>query len=442
MSRMPGPAADGTPTDPGSSARALMEPGRRMRGTTAGAVVLVGLVAANGGNAVFHLIAARSLGPSKYSDLVTLVAIVGLLAFPLGGVQFAIAQRTAQWAARADRHAIGHLYRRGLVWSLMAGAALFVVVAVCSGPIQRGLHVGSRTAVILMGATLVPTIVSPMVLGLAQGLERFLLFSFGQVVGPVARIAFLLPLIVLGAGVPGALGATFGGSLVAVVVPVLVLAAWAQRPPESAIPHPGTQSASLWGALGISVGGILGLTALTSLDVVVAKLSLTSHVAGLYGAASLVGRLILFLPSAVAFVLVPKVSSRSATGRDTRALIRPSLVITGVLCLALTAAFSVAPRLLLDASFGAKYEDAHSWIWLFGIEMTCFALANVAFAYDLGRGRARGAWLLCGAAVVELIGYIPFHDSPRQLLYVNIATGALLLVAYGIVGRFHRAKRA
>ena len=74
--------------------------------------------------------------------------------------------------------------------------------------------------------------------------------------------------------------------------------------------------------------------------------------------------------------------------------------------------------------------------------MTCFALANVAFAYDLGRGRARGAWLLCGAAVVELIGYIPFHDSARQLLYVNIGTGVVLLLAYGIVGRLRIAARA
>lgn len=408
-----------------------------MRGTTAGAVVLLGLLGANAANAVFHLVAARSLGPSRYGDLATLVAIVGLLAFPLGGVQFAVAQRIAQSAARHDSRSISTLYRRALAWAFVVGTILSIAMAVLSEPIQRALRVGSVAAVLLTAATLLPTVISPVVAGLAQGLERFVLFSASQVIAPVTRIALLLPLIELSMGVPGAMGATFVATALAVAGTAWVLRIWVAKPRQVAVSI--ERRPPIRRALIVSVTGILALTALTTLDVVVAKVSLSSKEAGLYGAASLVGRLILFLPTAVASVLLPKVSSRAATGRDASRLVLPSLLITALLCLLLTAVYALAPTVLIRLSFGAKYEDAAPWLWLFGVEMTCFALANVAFAYDLGRDRARGAWLMAAAAIAELLGYIAFHDTPRHLLAVNIGTGVLLLVVYAFVGLLGRA---
>jgi O-antigen/teichoic acid export membrane protein len=422
------PTAAATATEPGPAPPALAEPGRRMRATTAGAVVLLGLLGANAANAVFHLVAARLLGPSRYGDLATLVALIGLLSFPLGGVQFALAQRIAQVAARGDVGGIATLYRRSLRWAGALGATLFLVMGATSLPIQHGLRVASLGAVLLTAATLVPTIVAPVVAGLTQGLERFTLFSVSQVIGPLIRIALLLPLIGLGAGVPGAVGATFGATLVAVGGTAWILREWVRAPVRAAA---FAATETIRRSLLTSTSGILALTSLTSIDIVFAKVTLAPREAGVYGAASLVGRLILFLPTAVASVLLPKVSSRKATGRDTRTLVVPSLVITGILCLLMTGVYAVVPNLITRLTFGSKYAQAGSWLWMFGLEMTCFALANVSFAYELGRERTRGAWLLVGAAVVQICGYLAFHGSARQLLAVNIATGVGLLVVYG-----------
>ena len=50
-----------------------------MRGLHAGAIVLVGVIAVNAGNYLFHLLAARELGPASYSDVVSLIALAGLI---------------------------------------------------------------------------------------------------------------------------------------------------------------------------------------------------------------------------------------------------------------------------------------------------------------------------------------------------------------------------
>ena len=68
----------------------LVESGHRMRGVKAGAIVFAGVAAANAGNAVFHLIAGRWLGPPAYADLAALLALLGLVSFPLGAVQIAL----------------------------------------------------------------------------------------------------------------------------------------------------------------------------------------------------------------------------------------------------------------------------------------------------------------------------------------------------------------
>ena len=57
--------------------------------------MLIGVLALNLGNYVFHLIAARSLGTALYGDLATLIAISGLIALPLGGVQVWVARYVA-----------------------------------------------------------------------------------------------------------------------------------------------------------------------------------------------------------------------------------------------------------------------------------------------------------------------------------------------------------
>ena len=87
---------------PVASEEATSPTGAQMRGVHAGAVVFVGVLALNLGNYVFHLIAARSLGPALYGDLATLIAISGLIALPLGGIQIWVARYVAHYTAVGD----------------------------------------------------------------------------------------------------------------------------------------------------------------------------------------------------------------------------------------------------------------------------------------------------------------------------------------------------
>ena len=136
------------------------------------------------------------------------------------------------------------------------------------------------------------------------------------------------------------------------------------------------------------------------------------------------------MPAAIVAVLLPKVASRVARGARTSDILSGSLVVTAVFCVVATVIYAIAPDMILSLTFGSDYAAAAGLLWLFGVAMTAFALVNVLFIYDLGRGRARMSWILCAAAVAQLALFALIHSSPQALVFADIAVAyPLLLVA-------------
>jgi O-antigen/teichoic acid export membrane protein len=174
---------------------------------------------------------------------------------------------------------------------------------------------------------------------------------------------------------------------------------------------------------------MLAITCLTTDDLVAAKVAFSPREAGLYGAASLIGRVILYLPLAIVTVLLPHVAARASAGRDTRELLTMSLLATGAFCLVFTVLYAALPHLIVRIAFGSKYEGSSAILWMFGISMTLYSLINVILIYRLGHGETRTSWLLLGGVGLQAALFAAFHGSPRELLSASIATGALLLAA-------------
>jgi O-antigen/teichoic acid export membrane protein len=176
--------------------------------------------------------------------------------------------------------------------------------------------------------------------------------------------------------------------------------------------------------------GLLAMTALTTADVIVAKAVLGDHDAGIYGGASLIGRVIFYLPAAILTVLLPKVSARTTRGETSGDILASSIAVTLGASIFLTLVYAIAPNLIIRVAFGSEYDDAAGLIALFAIAMTGYAVLNVLLVYHLARSVSSMSWLLLVGAVLQLGGYALLHDSPRQLLAVSIATMLALVISH------------
>jgi O-antigen/teichoic acid export membrane protein len=414
------------------SVRAPVEPpvaGEEMRGVRAGTIVFLGIAVGNVGNYLFHFTSARFLGPGSYGDVASLVAAIGLISLPLVGVQIALARYVSGFAEAGQPKSIALLFTKGLRLALLLGIVVTAALCALSVPLHNFLGIDSLTAVLLMALVAAPSIASPVVWGLAQGLQRFVLFSVSIGLGPALRPVLAAIFLAAGLGVAGAMGATLLAAAVATVVPLVVMRGWITRETHLPSPVPGGEVARF---LVPTLIGVLSITSLTTIDVIVAKAALSDHDAGLYGSASLIGRVILYLPAAIVLVLLPKVAAREAAGRESRDVLMKSLLVTAGFCVAATVAYAVAPKLLVFLAFGSSFEDAAGLLWMFALAMTGYAILNVLLAYHLGRGVNRLSFLLLAGALVQIGLFAVFHGSPEQLLAIDIAVAFGLLAAHEV----------
>ena len=394
-----------------------------MSGLRAGVVVFAGVGFANVCNYLYHLVSARSLGPASYSDVASLTAVAAVLSLPLGGAQVFVARHVAFAAAKGQEPGDDN-YVAGFAGAMFVGGGILTLALLAASPLlQRALSISSLAAVVFTVLVTLPAFLAPVMVGAAQGDHRFVLVAVA-IAGPAAgRVVLTAAALEAGLGVAGAVAATLVSTVIAVAIPFAVL-----RPTLGPLRawRPRLARADAVSLLPV-IAGMLAITCLTTDDLVAAKVAFTSHEAGLYGSASLIGRVILYLPVAVVTVLLPKVSARVSSGHSTGRLFLNSLLATGVVCAVFTAVYTAAPHLIMRIAFGAKYQGAASLLWLFGIAMTLYSLLNVVLVYRLGRGETRTSWLLLGGTVVQIAVFAALHSSPRQLLAGSIAVAAVLL---------------
>ncbi|MGZ4419276.1 MAG: hypothetical protein ACXVRV_14045, partial [Gaiellaceae bacterium] len=245
----------------------VASPPTEISGLRAGAIVFVGIGFANLGNYVFNLLAARSLGPSSYGDVATLVALTGIVGLPLGGAQIFVARHVAALTAR-DRPLDDDRYVSSFAGAcVVVGAGLTVVLLALSPLIQRALSINSLWAVVFTVAFTTPAFLLPALLGAVQGRQRFLLLA-AAIGGPsLLRIIFVAIFLAAGFGATGAMAATFAASVIGVAIVIAPLRK-ALAPVRSWRPR---MSRSDLIALLPVAGGLLAITALSSDDLIVAK---------------------------------------------------------------------------------------------------------------------------------------------------------------------------
>ncbi len=178
-----------------------------MSGLRAGVVVFVGVGISNLASYVFHLISARSLGPSSYGDVATLAAVTGIVSLPLAGAQVFVARHVATTTADGRSLNDGE-YVSGFAGAVLATGAVVTLALLALSPLLRSaLSIGSESAVIFTVLVTAPAFLTPVLLGAIQGQRRFVLFAIALAAPSVLRVGLVGLALAAGLGVAGAMPA-------------------------------------------------------------------------------------------------------------------------------------------------------------------------------------------------------------------------------------------
>ena len=390
------------------------------------AVMVVLTTVASATNYASTLVFSRLLEPARFGDLTALLALSVVLAVPAGAAQTLIAERVAVLAAEGRTHELRYLIRHAFAHvqtlALVGGCVYALAIPIVTASLDLE---GPGPAVALL-PLLVSSFLIPVAFGILQGLDRFVALGVVTVLSAGSRIALGVPFVAVTGGAGGVLAAQAVGNIL-----TLLLVGWLLR---EHLLRAGTGAATAGIRRRVDLttlyagAAFVAFALLSNLDVVLAKLFLSREESGHYAALSTLAKVILFLPAAVAVVMVPNAArARRSTGSSTRVLrVAAALVVATALGVALPAA--LVPEFVLTLMFGPAYAGAAPGVVPIVASGTGLALLYLIVVYSVAiRDRAWVRVLLAGV-VAQAGGIALFHDSA-----VEVATAQAVAVAFVLV---------
>ncbi len=371
----------------------------------------------------YQVVMARLLRPEEYAVLTALFGILILESISSQVIQSATAKLAAQYRARDEEPALHAFVRRWAVRVAGGAAAVGLLVVVLSGAIAGALELPALS-VTLLGLTLFLGLVFTFGVGLLQGLARFVWMGSALVAQAGGRLLVGVALVLTGLGVDGAFtGATaaIALSLMVVALPLVPLFRAARG---STVKHELGPAETRFFALSAVV--LLGYAALTNIDAVLARSLLRPEDAGAYAGAITMGKIVLFAPIAIGFLLLERTARSHARGEDTDRALYLALAFVVATSGLVAAAYVVMPEFLVPIVVGSQYPETAKIVSTYGVAALANALLNLWISYFIGRGEMRIGILIAVAVVAELALLLTNATGPlamaRIVLVVALAT--------------------
>ncbi len=379
-------------------------------------------------NYIFNPLVARILGPVEYGELLTVLALLNLIAIPATTSTLVTTRYTAGYFAHGQ-WANALQFTRGLYRAILPICLGIALVCVVLAPwLQQYLHFSSTTPLLLLVPSLVPVFFYPVALGVLQGKQQF---------GRISLLNTLTPLLRVGAwGIAAMFALRLNGvlfTLVLVGFAVWFLAlAWSRTrvregsttSSSSSSPSP-TRSEVLQYFFDALLANA-ALAFLLNIDLLAVKHFATPEVAGQYGSISLLGKAIFFFGGSLGFVLFPVTAARLSRNESSTALIYRSVISLAVIGAAAVVMFALFNVPLLGLLFGGQYGDLASTLWIAGVVFGLYSLTYILVMYFLALHYRAFLYPFLFGCVLLLILLSVWHASLQQILMVFAGTYAVL----------------
>lgn len=363
-------------------------------------MVTAGSMIANIASYLLHLPASRWLGPAGYGEFASLLAAQLVLAVP------ALALQTV--AAREVVH--GRSIRAVRVLGNRCTAIVAALALALAPIVSWALDTG-------MWSTFAALVTAPMLVllateqGLLQGAGRFGELSLVLAGAGVGKVLPAVVVLYLGGGPGLALAASAAGTAV-VALTARILAGHGD----------GASAPSR-----IGVGAVLAasqvqlaLIALSSMDLVIARMVLTNDDAGLYALGAVATKVAFWLPQAVGVVLYPKMASPDHSAGAVRSALAVLVGLGAVLVLGVAIASPLVPMLV-----GSDYAPVQSLLWVFALHGACLAVLQGALLSVIAGDRTHLAAVAWVGLLLEMVLMVTVASTLTQLVGIAVAVASV-----------------
>jgi O-antigen/teichoic acid export membrane protein len=346
-----------------------------------------------------------------------------------GSIQACCAWLISGYMARREVDKISAILYASIRKTSIFGICSFILFFLLSPFIAASLHLESLIEVIVLGTILLLSFLLPSTSGILQGLQKFNSLALVNLLTFFPKLILGVQLINLGYGVSGALGAQTIGMLIAFIISLFLLKPYLKKEPK----HGEFNFDKLYYYSIPTTIVMICLAVPSNLDVILAKHFFSSIDAGNYAATSVIGKIILFLPSSISIVMLPMASEMSNLKKSSAKLLRTSLAFTGMLSGIVTLCLLIFPQ-LIEVMFGAGYKESAYLVQIYAIMMFLFTLNWTLAYYCLAIYDSKYVYIIAIFTLIEVGLIFYFHDTMLQMIEVmTLANLILFVISYSYV---------
>lgn len=406
---------------------------RHLTGKLARASGLMFIATVGGGilGYVFQILMGRMLSVPDYGLFITLMALLSVVGVPLGTLNMVVSRRASDYRAQNQPERMAAMFwwvNRRALWTALT-------VVLCALPFTPWLrdyfHLESLVSMwvfLLIAFTVLFGFINTAFL---QAQQNFRWLAINGLTVHGFKILFCGTLVYAGFKLNGALV-----GLVLALVAAWLLTYWPLR--HSVALSKATMAdgghLSFRGTIPVFIAN-LAFAVMTQLDIILVNHYYNAHQAGVYAAASVLGKAVMYLPGAIAVAMFPMVAENESRSQGSAHIFFNATALTAGLSGAGALFYFFFADSIMSLFYGLKYQGAAELLRLYGFAMLPMTLVMVAEHFLIAKGRVIFAYVtILGIPFVLLAAQI-YHDNLIDMVYILAACGwGLALVGFGVIG--------
>jgi O-antigen/teichoic acid export membrane protein len=386
-------------------------------------------------NFIYQIYVGRAFGPQEYGIFGALFAIIYVTSVFSNIIQTGSTGAITRYVAKNENNNISFIIYGLIKRTTYLGIIGFVVFFLISQIISKSFNIYSINEFIIVGTVIFLSFPLPSVLGIFQGLRKFNSLAILNILTFLPKLIIAILLVNSGYGVSGAIGAVSLGMLAAFLFSLFLLRPYLKTDDNFYKYDFKELNFCLIPATIV----LLCLAVPSNVDVIFSKYFFSEYDAGIYTAASVIGKAILFLPSSILVVMFPNAIQMNELDEGPLKLLNESLMGTALISGAASSILIIYPR-IVEVIFGQKYAGVSLIIPPYVLMMFLFSLVGTIAYYCLALNYLRYTYIILLFTLTEICLISIIHQSMVQMIWMLTAGNLLLLITSYVYILCHQKK--
>jgi O-antigen/teichoic acid export membrane protein len=387
--------------------------------------MIIASLIGGGCNYLYQLFMGRMLGPEDFGIFGSLFAISYMIYIFSQTIQTSGAKFISTYNCEGNFNKISFFIKGLLIRMLVLGSFLYLLFLLLSGYIAAFLKIDTITPIIILGSIFIFSSLLPVNLGLLQGLEKFGLLGLNTIINFASKLFIGVFLVSIGLGVNGALLAVVLGFVIALIFSLKIVNKYLIKQNGK------NESVHFKDLYLYSIPTMIAMLCLSipaNIDVIIVKHFFKADAAGIYAAATVLGKIIIFATNGVTLVTFPIMSRLFEEKKDTRKLLHQSLLYAGIISGIAAFGYWFLPHLIVELLFGIEFIKTVPILQWYGVAMLFFSLVIVLIRYNLAVKDSKYVVLLLTFTIAEVILWWFYNDSITNIVMILVYVNIILFV--------------